>query len=104
MCVCVCPLQAIPQSTIDFIIITLGMVNAPDMRMHHVLIILTLTFIQGQADHNHENNICLIISESFQAMPIKFAVKLVYIIFASSMTLTFTQDHNCVLTLTIFDL
>ena len=24
--------------------------------MHHVLIILTLTFIQGQADRNHENN------------------------------------------------
>ena len=26
------------------IIVNLGMVTAPDMRMHHVLIILTLTF------------------------------------------------------------
>ena len=40
MCVCVC----------------LGMVTASDMRMHHVLIILTMTVIQGHTDLNHENN------------------------------------------------
>ena len=32
--------------------------------MHHVLIILTLTYIQGHADSNHENNKGLIISET----------------------------------------
>ena len=34
-------------------------------------------FIQGHTDQNHENNTRLIISETIQAMPIKFAVKLV---------------------------
>ena len=59
-----------------------------DMRMHHVLIILTLTSIHGQNDLNRENNKCSIISETVQAMPITFAVKLVllnvYIIFSES--------------------
>ena len=60
------------------------------MLMHHMLIILTLTFIQGHTDLNHEK--CLIIqSETIQA--IIFAVKLVplklYMTFASPMTLTF---------------
>ena len=32
------------------IIIKLGTVTASDTRMHHVLIILTLTFIQGHTD------------------------------------------------------
>ena len=72
------------------------------MRMHHVIIMLTLIFIQGHTDLNHENNKCLIILEMFQAIPIKFAVKIVqlkpkvFIIFASPMTLTFTQGHNCI--------
>ena len=39
------------------------MLTASDMRMHHVLIILTLTFIQGYTDLNHENNKCSIISD-----------------------------------------
>ena len=33
-------------------------VTASDMRMHHILIILTLTFIQGHTDQN-ENNVLL---------------------------------------------
>ena len=41
---------------IEVIIIKLGMVIASDMVMHRVLIILTLTFIQGHTDLNHENN------------------------------------------------
>ena len=49
------------------------------MRMHHILIGLTLTFIQGQTDLNHENNKCLTISEIIQSMPIKFAVKIVQV-------------------------
>ena len=52
------------------IIIKLSTVAASDMLMHHVLIILTLTFIQGNIDLNHENNNCLIILKTIQAMPI----------------------------------
>ena len=39
--------------------------------MHHVLIILTLTFIWGHTDLNHKNN-SFIVSDTIQAMPIKF--------------------------------
>ena len=81
MCVCVF-LSVVSVShkiysseTIEIVvIIKLGMVTASDMRMYRVLIILTLTFIQGHADLNHENNKC---SETVQATPIKFAVKIV---------------------------
>ena len=52
-------------------------IKTSDMRMHHVLTILTLTFIQGQTDLNHENNKCLIISGTIQAMPITFAWEIV---------------------------
>ena len=74
--------------------------------MHHVLIILTLTFVQGHtdiriditvmvdwalkinwalkiqlsiylSDRNTENNKSFIISETIQAIPIQFAVKIV---------------------------
>ena len=69
---CVCPSQ-----TIDVIIIKLGTVTASDMLTHHMLFILTLTLIQGHTDLNHDNNKCLIISETIQAMPIKCAVKIV---------------------------
>ena len=63
------------SETVEVIIIELGMVIASDMVMHHVLIILTLTFIPGHTDLNHENNKCSVISETVQAIPIKFAVK-----------------------------
>ena len=46
------------------------------MRIHYVLIILTLTFMQSHTDRNHENNKCSIISETVQSVP-KFAVKIV---------------------------
>ena len=62
---------------VEVIITKLGTVTASDTRMHLVLIILTLTFIQGHKDLNHENNKCLMISETVQAMRIKFAVKIV---------------------------
>ena len=52
------------SETVEVIIIKLGTVTASDMRMHHVLIILALPFIQGHTDLNHENNKCLIISET----------------------------------------
>ena len=50
--VCVCASDS--SGTIEAIIIKLGKVTASDMRMHHMLIILTLTFIQGHTDLNHE--------------------------------------------------
>ena len=82
MCVCVCvhacpSLASNSSETIQVIIIKLGTETASDMLMHHVLIILTLTFIRGHTDLNHENNKCLIILETIQAMPIMFAVKMV---------------------------
>ena len=50
----VCPSQVIT--------VQLGMVTALDTGVHHVLIILTLAFIQGHTYLNHDNNKCLIIS------------------------------------------
>ena len=59
---CVCLFLANDSSeTIRVIIIKLDTVTASDTSMHRVLIILTLTFIQGHTDINHENNTCLII-------------------------------------------
>ena len=89
VCVCVCVFLANDSSeTVQVFIIKVCMVTASNMRMHHVLITFTLTFIQGHTDLNHENNECLIISETVQAMAIKFAVKIVqlkvYIIFSQS--------------------
>ena len=46
------------------VIVKLGTVTAPDMRMHDAFIILTLTFIQGHIDLKHENSKCLIITET----------------------------------------
>ena len=59
------------SETIEVIIIKIGTITASYMLMHHVLIILTLTFIQGHTDLNHEHNKCSIISEAVQAIPIK---------------------------------
>ena len=58
VCVSVCPTQVIPRKRLKSPIIKLGTVTASDMRMHHVLITLTLTFIQGHTDLSHENNKC----------------------------------------------
>ena len=68
LCVCLSVFLASDSSeTIEVIIIKFGTVTASDMRMHHMLIILTLTFIPGHTDLilHHKNNKCLIISESF---------------------------------------
>ena len=75
--VCVCVSLASDSShTIEIIIIQLGTLTTSEMVMHHMLVILTLTFIQGQTDLNHKNNKSLIISVTMQAMPIMFAVKI----------------------------
>ena len=48
---CVCVSLAIDFSkTVEVIIFNLDRVTAADVMMHHVLIILTLTFIQGHTD------------------------------------------------------
>ena len=70
-----------------------------DMIMHHVLIILLLTFIYSRTDLNHENDKCLIISETIPAVPTKFVVKIVllkvYITIASPMSPTKGLDYHC---------
>ena len=70
-------MQAIPRKLFKVTIIKRGTVTASDMIRHHVLIILTLIFIQGHRELNHENNECSIISETVQAMPVTFAVQIV---------------------------
>ena len=45
--------------------------------IHHVLVILTLSFIQGHTDLNRGNHTCSIISEPVQAIRITFAVTIV---------------------------
>ena len=59
------------SETIEVIIIELGTVTVSDMRMHHVLIIVTLS--EGHTDLNHENNKCLIISEERSCLPSCFS-------------------------------
>ena len=85
MCV---PVASHISETSEAIDITFDTVTASVTRMHHMLIILTLTLIQGRTDLNHENNECSIILETVQALPIKFVVKLVrlkvYIFFSQS--------------------
>ena len=81
MCVCVRVCLSVPPSnsseTVEVTIVKVGTVTASGMRMHHMLIVLTLTFIQDHTDRNHEKNKCLIISKTIQTMTIKFAMKVV---------------------------
>ena len=91
VCLCLCAdlfLASDFSEPVKVIFIKFGTVTASDRIMHHVLIILTLTVMQGHTDLNHENNIknkCSIISEPVQAIPIAFAVKTkgLYIFFQS---------------------
>ena len=76
VCVCLCVASHISE-TCEAIAITFDTVTASVTRRHHVLIILTLTFIREQTDLNHESNKCSNISNTFQAMAITFAVKIV---------------------------
>ena len=69
MCLCVCALASDSSDIIEVIIIKLGTaVTASDLRMHHVLIILTLTLTQGHTDLNCEHNNCSIIEKLFEQM------------------------------------
>ena len=70
LCVCV-SLASDFLETDEVIIIKLGTVSASDMLMHHVLIILTMTLIQGHTDLNHyKYKKCSIISETIRAIPV----------------------------------
>ena len=40
------------SEAVEVIILKLGIVTASDMKMHHVLIMLILTFIEGHTDLN----------------------------------------------------
>ena len=78
LCVCVCVSLASDSSETIEVIVNLVTVTTSDMRVHHVLIIvLTVTFMQGHTDLNHENNTCLIISETVPSNPHHVAVKIV---------------------------
>ena len=98
VCLCVCLSVASHISeTSETIALIFDTVIATVMIMHRVF--MAFTFTQGHTDLNHENNKCSIIPETAQAIPIKFAVKIIRLkadmTFASPMTLTFTQSHNC---------
>ena len=70
VCLCVClPLASDSAETINVIIIKLGMVTTSDMIMHCVLVILTLTFVQGHTDLNHENNNVPLFQKVFKQCP-----------------------------------
>ena len=78
MCVrvCVCPSQAIHSEIVEVIIVKLDTVTASDVRMHHVLIVLTSPSSKvTQIEIMREKS--LIISKTIQATPIKFTVKTV---------------------------
>ena len=107
LCVCVrafkwCPSQAvIPQSrTVEITIVKLGTVTASYVRMHHVLIILTLTFIQGHTYLSHVMKMINVYFKNYSSndhhvrcedSPTKGLI----VTTASPMTLTFIQDHKC---------
>ena len=65
------------SDTSEAIAIKVDTLTASCTGMHHMLSILTLTFIQDHAALNHENKKYSIISEPIQVMPITFSVKIV---------------------------
>ena len=96
LCVSVClSLASDFSQTIEVIIIKLGIFGLRHANTSHINYI-DLDLHSGHTDLNYENK-CSIISETFQAMPVKFAVKMVrlkvynHVIFDSPMTLTVTH-------------
>ena len=63
--VCVCDTVSLTSNyseTVEIIITKPGTVTASDASSHHVLILLTLTFIQGLTYLKHENKKCSIMT------------------------------------------
>ena len=87
------PRESDSLETIEVIIVKRVTVTALDTRMHQVLIILTLPFIQGHTDLNYDSNKCSITSETVQAVPIKIAVKIVRL----KVHITFSQSDDLAL-------
>ena len=77
VCLSVCASPAIISETSEAMAVKFDTVTASVTVMHQVVIILTLTYLQGHTYLNDENNKCSIILETVQAMAIKFAVKIV---------------------------
>ena len=84
VCVCVCAcvracvsLASDSSEIIEVIIITLGTVTASDMLMHHNANASRVNYSFKVAHLNQEYDASLIISETIQAMPTRFAVKIV---------------------------
>ena len=81
------------SETVVVIIVTVSDHGHASVRVNYIDLDL-----QGHTNRNHEYT--LTISETLQAMPIKFAVKIVrlkvYLIFLSPMTLPVIQGHSCV--------
>ena len=110
MCLCLCACLSLASGSSDTVEVTIvrqGTVTASDTRMHHVFITLTLTFIQGHTDRNHENTKCWIVSNTIQAMTITFAVKIVRLRVynydrCQSDDLDLIQDHKCASNVTTF--
>ena len=93
----VCVVSA-SSETIEVIIVKLGTVTATDMGMHHVLIILTVTF-KVTSILILKINKCLIIFRNYSSNAHYVCSEdshrlKVYMTIASPMTLTFTQDHK----------
>ena len=73
---CVLTLASDSLETIEVIIVKLGTVTASGVKMRHMLIMLTLTFIQGHTNLIKKIYIFYYFS-NVQAVPIRFAVKIV---------------------------
>ena len=107
VCLCVC-LAGDSSETVQVNIVKLKLdtVTASGMRMHHVLIILTLTFIQGHTDQNHENNNFDYFKKICKQWPsiVKRVWLSIYMTIGSTITLAFIQGHKCISNLTTFNL
>ena len=85
-------LESDSSETVEVIIVKLDTVTASEMRMHQVLIILTVIFIQGHTYLNYSSNA--------HQVAVKIVTKGLYMTIESPMTLTFIQGRKCVSNLT----
>ena len=95
------------SETVEVIIVSLGRLTASEMKMHDVLIILILIFIQGHTDLNHRIIINVWLCQMlFNQCPSRFLWRCsdwrVCATIISPVTLTFIQGHKCVSNLTTF--
>ena len=65
------------------------------MVMHHVLIIVTLTFIQGSTVLKHENSKCLIFFRNCLSNVIDFEILYCHALFAVSLIVKYSTVMHC---------